>query len=273
MMLRRIAIFASFSPTPEVQPYIIYHLQKLRELCDEVWFVSNSKISENSRLEISNHCSNIIERENIGYDFSGWRDAISKIKILEFDEVILTNSSVIGPLFDLSGVFNEMDKRPCDLWGMTQSQSHKMHIQSYFICFKKNVIISETWNRFWRSVHDESDKWDVIKNYEVGLLNFFQSDGFVGDSFIPVINEIGLRRIFLRRIGTKFPLYIAADKNVTNPTIHSPLKLIESGMPYLKASLIWGHNKNQPFPLEKIMALPNIDYDWSLIGLENEKST
>jgi len=263
-MKKRLAILASYCANEDLDPYLIYHVQKLRDVCDDVWFISNSPISEKGRAELAPHCSIVQERPNVGYDFSAWRDAILGNDIAPYDEVILTNSSVIGPLFGLSGVFAEMYKRSCDFWGMTMNRAKGLHIQSYFICFRKSITSSDAWTAYWNSIKDETEKWNVILKYEVKLMRYFEGQGFIGDSFIPIVTNKGIKRIKIRRLLRNFPVYIPIDSNRTNPTIHSPYEIISEGMPYLKASLVWGHNQRQPFPLEKIKALPNVDFDWSL---------
>lgn len=185
----------------------------------------------------------------------------------KWSEILLLNSSVVGPLFSLSPMFQEMEDRSCDFWGLTRSRFIRPHVQSYFMCFRKPLLQSLAWSRFWVSVQDESRKWDVISNYELRMMEIFEAAGFTGASYLPAMAKSGSERLFLRRMNTRLPIYVPIDKNRTNSLIHSPLELIENGFPYLKASLLWGHNRRQPFPLKQIMALDNVDYDWSLVGL------
>lgn len=266
-MSNRLAIFANYSPHPEVPVYILYHLQQLRPFCGRIVFVSNSRLSQESKHQLLSVCQEVLERPNTGFDFAAWRDVILRESMEQWQEILLVNSSVIGPLFSLSPLFHEMSTRSCDFWGLTQSRFIRPHIQSYFMCFRNPLIRSPVWSSFWQSVQDESRKWDVISKYELKMTEVFESAGFTGVSFLPRTTRSGVQRLFFRRMNTVLPVYIPADKNRTNPTIHSPLELIESGLPYLKASLLWGHNRRQPFPLGKIMALEKVDYDWSLVGL------
>lgn len=264
-MPRRLAIFASFSVRPDVEPHILYHVACLREVCAEVHFVSNSPLSQASREALDQSCASVIERPNVGLDFAAWRDAIARLEPGRFDEIVLVNSSVVGPLFSLSGVFDTMAGQACDFWGMTRSRARQPHIQSYFFCFRRRVIELAAWQIFWSQVEDETDKMRIIARYEVGLMAHFEQAGFVSGSLIPQMAKRGLARLFLRRLSMRLPLFLPLDKNKTNPTIHSPLELIEQGMPYLKASLLWGHNRYQSFPLAEIKALPQVDFDWSLL--------
>jgi lipopolysaccharide biosynthesis protein len=269
-MINRLAIFVSYSDRSDISPHVLYHVERLRDACSDVHFVSNSPLSPASHDALKRHCGEVIERPNVGFDFAAWRDAIARLEPGRFDEIVLVNSSVVGPLFSLSAVFDTMGTRHCNFWGMTRNRAMKPHIQSYFLCFRRKVIESPAWRSFWNQVEDEAQKSQVIMKYEVELMAFFEKAGFVSDTLIPQMDKHGLERLFLRRLSSHLPIFLPMDKNRTSSTIHSPLELIEQGMPYLKASLLWGHNKYQPFPLEEIMALPNVDFDWSLIGLERK---
>lgn len=267
MMVRRLIIFASFSGGDDIPPYILYHLKALKEFGDKLVFVSNSPLGTKAWQQLGPICDDVLERANVGYDFAAWRDAIQREDMGQWDEVLLTNSSVVGPLFSLSSVFQDMQVRDCDFWGLTHSINTRPHIQSYFVCFRRVVLESHAWRSFWQKIEDTDDKWLVIRNYEVQFKGYFEASGFQGDTLIPQMKKSGVERIGVRRSNICLPIYVPIDKNRTNPTIHSPLELIESGLPYLKASLLWGHNRRQPFPLKKIMALEKVDYDWSLVGL------
>ena len=267
-MTKRITFFASYSPSASVPAYVLFHLKALRAFSSRLVFVSNSPISESSRGDLNAVCDLVVERSNKGYDFGAWRDVILAERMNDWDEVLLTNSSVVGPLFDLSPLFEDMQSRPCDFWGLTHSVNIRPHIQSYFVCFRRRLTTAPVWEEFWRGVDDKLNKRQVIRKYEVQFKTIFESHGFVGDTYLPQMRKSGMERVFFRRLNTALPLFVVLDKNQTNPTIHSPLELIENGLPYLKASLLWGHNRRQPFPLKKIMALKNVDYDWSLLGLD-----
>lgn len=233
--------------------------------------MSNSRLSKESTRQLLSVCHEVHVRSNTGFDFAAWRDVILKEDMQEWQEILLLNSSVVGPLFSLSPIFQEMENRSCDFWGLTQSRFVRPHIQSYFMCFRKELIRSHVWSHFWSTVRDESRKWDVISKYEVRFKAILENHEFTGDCYLPLMTKFGVDRLFFRRMNTRFPIYIPIDKNFTNSMIHSPLELIERGLPYLKASLLWGHNRRQPFPLRTIMALKNVDYDWSLLGLVHRR--
>lgn len=266
-MTQRLTIFASYSSSPTVPAYVLFHLGALRKFSSRLVFVSNSPLLESSRAELNGICDVVLERSNKGFDFAAWRDVILAERMAEWDEVLLTNSSVVGPLFDLAPLFTDMQARACDFWGLTHSVNVRPHIQSYFVCFSKRLINSPIWQEFWRSVQDETSKRRAILRYETQFTAIFEAHGFVSDTYLPQMQKSGLERLFIYRYNTVLPLFAIRDKNRTNSTVHSPRELIERGLPYLKASLLWGEHRRQPAPLKEIMELDKVEYDWSLVGL------
>lgn len=57
----------------------------------------------------------VIVRPNIGWDFAAWRDAIAEEDMDEWDRVILTNSSVVRPLFRSDPLLNNRRRKETNL--------------------------------------------------------------------------------------------------------------------------------------------------------------
>lgn len=265
MKPRRLVILAQFDPDNALPAHVRLHLERLRKDADKLVLVSNSPIDERG-LEIARRlCDSVIERENIGWDFAGWRDALAAEDMADYDEIVLTNSSVIGPLFDLAPIFAEMAARPCAFWGMVYSRQKGPHLQSYFLCFEASVFRSAAWAAFWRTVRDIRDKETVILRYEVGLTRHLTDAGFRVDSYIPSPRFPGsIRLLYSRRLG-RFPAPWSVNR--VNRTIHRYFELILDGMPYLKASLLWGKDTHRFRHRDALKRLRTTDYPWHEIGL------
>lgn len=265
-MTRRLIIFASYHPDADLPGYIRYHLTALRQEANRVVFVSNSIVSKAGIAFLNANDIRFLQRQNNGFDFSAWRDVIETTDLHDFDEVVLTNSSIIGPLRSLGPIFAEMNDYPCDFWGLTMNNGGgKKHLQSFFLAFKRSVILSNAWRQWWSAIEDQTDKRSVIRQYETRLYKFFRNKGFVGTSYIEPPGISANFQFFLRKREGIIPA-IPASKYWTNATIHSPLVLIREGFPYLKASLLWGHNTRQGAPIAQIKREPGVEYDWSLLG-------
>ncbi|MEL6102978.1 MAG: rhamnan synthesis F family protein [Pseudomonadota bacterium] len=117
-MTRRIAILAQYDPDGGVPAHVRVHLEGLRDVVDRLILVSNSPINPEAKEAIGSVCDRVVARKNIGWDFAGWRDVIASEDITPFDWVILTNSSVIGPLYPLEPILEKMEASGKDFWGI-----------------------------------------------------------------------------------------------------------------------------------------------------------
>ena len=154
--MKRFCICVLYDTKGIVGDYVITYLKGLQTVCQKVFVVVNGDITEEGKQKLSqilpldeNH---FYIRENKGLDFGAWKDSIAKIgyeEFKEYDELVLTNTTCYGPIYPFSEMFEEMEKRDCDFWGITKHPEIKRHnkirlnehIQSYFVVFNKNVFL------------------------------------------------------------------------------------------------------------------------------------
>jgi lipopolysaccharide biosynthesis protein len=184
--LNRLCIFAHYDRDNLVDDYILYYLEGLKRVSSYMIFVSTSRISESEISRVETICDRVMLRDNVGYDFMSWQMGIKAIvSLADFDELVLCNDSVYGPIYPLSSIFDAMTQKDCDFWGMTDSYQIAYHLQSYFLVFKKNLALSRAFRDFWDSVSLQKSKDDVIRKYEVGMTQTFVSAGFRPCAFAP----------------------------------------------------------------------------------------
>lgn len=225
--MKRIAIFAHYDAAGEVKPYILTYLKALRAHCDAIAFVSTATLPEQQLAKVRAFCATATLRENVGLDFCMWQAALGSLDLSDADELLLANSSVFGPVFPLGPIFEQMSRRECDFWGMTDSYEIAWHLQSYFLLFKRAAFTSERFKTFFRGVLPYRDKDQVIRSYELGLTRFLEEGGLVPAAFVPmaawVKSESGKRRLRARR---------------RNATAFYPMELLHAGMPLVKVQLL-----------------------------------
>jgi rhamnosyltransferase len=153
--------------------------------------ISNSPLSNEQRNKLSVFCDKILLRENKGFDFGAWKDALLRDgweNISRYDSVTLMNDTCFGPIFDLETIYLDMEKNT-DFWGLTNYKNEKFgmpkshkpipeHIQSYFICFKKKVVDSGPFKAFWENVKYENKIEKVIQKYETQFTKILTKAGF-----------------------------------------------------------------------------------------------
>jgi lipopolysaccharide biosynthesis protein len=276
--MNRLCIFAHYDRDNLVDEYVLYFLQNLKTVSNQIIFVTTSNIAKDEMAKIKRYCDKIIIRENQGYDFVSWQEGLKAISgNSDFDELVFCNDSVYGPLYPLPDVFDTMSSKNCDFWGITDSYEINYHLQSYFLVFKKNVIRSEIFQRFWNDVKTESSKNEVIKKYEVGITRAFISAGFKPQAYLPtsLLTSIILRIKIISVLkhpfnAVKLVLYNFIQKNMDfrsiNPT-HFLWKdlIVKYKMPFLKIELLRDNPSKVDIRGYENIIKDHTSYDTSLI--------
>ncbi len=256
--MRRLAVYAHYDPDHQVKRYVTHSLERIREDCDRIIFVSTAALPPGEVEKVRPFCDTVMHRENIGFDFAMWRDALFATDYAACDEVVLLNSSVIGPVFPLAPIFARMAESGCDFWGMTECAIWATHLQSYFLVFRSRLVRADAFAEFWRSVLPYRDKVQVIRSYEVGLTRFFEDAGFRYEALVRHTDLVrGLRTGSLPH-GPFGRLYGAARRfkawrtwnDPQNPTYLYPLELLELGVPFVKYELF--RDNARRFPLARV---------------------
>jgi lipopolysaccharide biosynthesis protein len=244
-------------------------------------FVTNSEqIQDGDKAFLKQHCSAILIRRNIGYDFGAWRDALDTLGLprAETRAIYLVNDSVYGPFCDLQPLLSAVDFDRADLWGATESWQHRYHLQSFFLVCGENAIRSKAWRRFWRSVRPIPCKDWVIRHCEIGFTGAMVAGGVRCAALFPCsvlldAQELArLERIVdedCRRLGQNPRLHAQAvqarrilkyarrKKNTLNPSVDLWRQLIQAGFPFLKRELL----------LKNPTRVPDV-FDWEQVVSE-----
>jgi lipopolysaccharide biosynthesis protein len=150
----------------------------LAEFGFRVCFVSNSPLSPASETALKPFCERVMIRENTGLDFCMWQAGLAHYDLAQLDELLLTNSSIIGPLQPLSAVWQRPELADCEFWGLTDNDEFKPHLSSYFLVFRQTILRSARFREFWPTVLPYRDKAQVIFSYELGLTQWLSEAGF-----------------------------------------------------------------------------------------------
>ncbi|MBM4377578.1 MAG: hypothetical protein FJ095_21085 [Deltaproteobacteria bacterium] len=224
--MRRLAIFAHYDAQNEVKRYVLHYLEALRTVCDDIIFVSTSPLPESEVGKLTSTCGTVHLKDNVGLDFGMWRHALERIDLGAWDELVLANSSVFGPVTPLAVTFAQMAPVTCDFWGMTNNHDIAPHIQSYFLVFRRAALASEAFKRFWECVLPYKNKRQIIMNYEVGLSTFLVENG-LRPALVAPVEELPV------------PLWRRKKRwKASNATCSFPRLLLEEGVPFVKVELL-----------------------------------
>lgn len=260
-MKKRLCVFAHFDAQGEIKPFTLFYLRKLREECDEIVFVTVSNPGPEELRKLEGIVSQVILRPNVGYDFAMWQQALAECDLTQYEELLLTNSSVFGPIWPLNRVFAKMANVACDVWGMTENTEIDWHLQSYFLVFRHTAIESEAFRQFWAAVLPFRNKTQVIRSYEVGLSVFLKESGLALRAMVELPRDPRPRLV---RMVRRPPRQL-------NPTCSRPIELIAAGMPLVKLELF----RDNPIDVDLRAVRREIEragYDMSLVVYDRPRS-
>ena len=247
--MKRLLLYVHFNKYNRVSSHVYFQLTQMRPLFSKVVFISNSQVSEHDyqKLVDLHLMDNFIQRENVGFDFAAWRDGMTHVgfdDITTYDVVTIMNDTCFGPLWDIKDYYlNYEANDQVDFWGLTnnrrtkksrQTQGFPEHIQSYFITFKKPVIASLAFRKFWENVKNHTDVQEVINDYETKVTTTFLAAGFRYQTVFDTVNE--------DTTGMLHP-----DFSYYNPTA-----ILNHKVPFIKVKAIDNNQHIAPYLLEEI---------------------
>ena len=247
--MKRLLLYVHFNKYNRVSSHVYYQLTKMRPLFSKVVFISNSSINEQDYHKIVELrlMDQFIQRENIGFDFAAWRDGMTAVgfeELATYDSVTIMNDTCFGPLWDIKDYYLEYESDDSvDFWGLTNNratpksrytQGLREHIQSYFITFKKSVIVSPEFKNFWENVKNYTNVQDVIDNYETQVTTKFLDAGFKYKVIFNTVNEDASHMLH-------------ADFSFYHPTA-----ILSHRVPFIKVKAIDNNQHITPYLLDEI---------------------
>lgn len=221
---RRLVVYTIWDRRGGVDEYVPYALAGLREHAAHLIVVVNGALSDEGRAKLAPVADEILVRDNVGFDIWAHKHALDHVGagIAEFDEVVLTNDTWFGPVRPFAHLFERMDARKADFWGMTDHGREEpnpltnkgvlaYHLQSFWIAVRRNLFLSEEWTRYWQQLPGMPAYIDAVLGHEAVFTERFTSAGFTVDAAFPFV-----------------------DYDTKNPSILNADSLLDDGCPILK---------------------------------------
>lgn len=146
--------------------------------------VSNLPLATGDRELLQRHCSLVIERPNLGYDFGGYREGIMTLieRGLPARALYVMNDSIWFPLRESTDVLQRARACPSDLYGLLCNEvtrgGKRRYLQSYFFRFGRLLLHSKEFRDYWRHLPLMNDKHQVVHRCERRLTGHFTDRGF-----------------------------------------------------------------------------------------------
>lgn len=196
----RVGIFFVYDGDGIIDNYIVYLLNSLKGFMDRLIVVSNGLLTAESKNKLKKITDEILIRDNTGFD--GWAykygiDYIGWDRMRKYDELIMFNHTIMGPVNSFEEMFQDMDGRDLDFWGITKH--HKVdfdpfggceygyipeHIQSHFIAVRKTLLISKEFRDYWDNFPEITSYKEAISKHEAIFTKKFSDMEYKWDTYV-----------------------------------------------------------------------------------------
>lgn len=189
---KKVALVAHFDPNGQFDETFLFYLEELRNNSFDIIVITTSdSLEQNSTGKCLKYAHSILRRSNIGLDFASWRCAIEYYNIINnYESLLLTNDSIIGPLFPLKKYLDTFSKKKHTICGLTDSFEKHHHIQSYFLYFNNDLLKSDFFKTFLSTIKVLKNKDMIIRNYEIGLSKLAREENINLYSYVDARNLI-----------------------------------------------------------------------------------
>ena len=221
---KRIGIYLFYDSQGIVDGYVDYFLDYFTIAVDKLVVVCNGQVKEQGSKVFQKYTSDIISRENEGYDVWGYKAGLDYIgwnNLINYDEVVIANNTMIGPFYPLTEMFADMSQKDLDFWGITRHYEFDYdflghneygylpeHIQSFFMCFRKSLVQSVKFQKYWDKMPEINDYNQAVGIFETAFTKKFSDYGFTWDTYVDTSDIENLSYFPLM----DYPLYLIKEK-------------------------------------------------------------
>ena len=198
--MNRLGLFLFFDSEGIVDDYVKYLLDDMNKNLSHLCIIVNGELLPESRKIFENYTDDILIRSNQGFDVGAWKDAMIQNfgfnKLEEYDEVILFNDSFFGPIYPFKEMFNDMDKKDLDFWGITVHGDapdpknlcpypyRPRYLQLFFLVFRRNFVKSKEFQDYWQNLPYYENFNDVAYKHQAVFTKYFSDLGFKWAAYV-----------------------------------------------------------------------------------------
>ncbi|EHG14897.1 rhamnan synthesis F family protein [Streptococcus constellatus] len=230
---KKVLIYVIFESERRLQQYKILFLEKLAVLADKTLIVVNGGLLAED-IKILEKYGQVLTRDNIGYDTAAFREGIlslGKDKLQQYSQLMLVNDTNIGPMRDLTAVFQSMIEKNLDFWGISYGETQEditgfnkygyipEHLQSYFLVIEPLLLRSEAFYNYWEQLTDTDSRDEAIGKHETIFTKHFADLGYRYDALV--------------------------HENKDSAMYIHPLKMLEAGSPLVKYTALRNYDDQQ----------------------------
>lgn len=269
--VRRICMFAGYDRDGIVDDYVVAYVRELAKHAD-VYYFADGEMTPGELAKLAPYVKAAWAERHGEYDFGSYSRLLRNVgwdRVEKYDELLLVNDSCYL-LRSLDQVFERMDVRSCDWWGLQATKGlidtrkqpgnrfrqpipmdvvrggllqafeseyqYDFHIGSYFVAYRQPVIANEHFRRLLDTVGPQDSKRSLILKYEVGLTRHLIADGYAFDTFIDALYPLHpiFTNWYFRLLDKGFPLlkrYLLSENHYAVIGLHDWAERIREKIP------------------------------------------
>ena len=221
--VKRLIVFLFYDKEGIVDNYIPTLFEGLRGFYDKLCFVANGKLQDEGRKKVEKYVTDFLVRENKGFDVWGYKEGLEFYgweELEKYDEIILMNYTIFGPIYPFSEMFKTMNKKDLDFWGITKHHEVDFdvfdtckygyipeHIQSSFLVIRKSLLKTKDYRDMWENMPMINSYAESVGLYEAIFTKEFNEKGYKSAVYIDTTDLEGY---------TRYPLMMMSDELIIN---------------------------------------------------------
>ena len=198
--MKRIGVFALTDKTGVIDSYVEYCLDQLYVLLDRMIVVTAAPLGEKEKKKIEKYSAEVCcctQSSLVSQLFKYGMEQVGYDHLEEYQSLILMTDKVYGPVYSLNSIFEEMEARNLDFWGISMCPAELMvqepfspsgyinaYLENYFVVFEESVLRSEDFSKYWSDLFCGSPEEEFGK-YTSYFTRFFAERGFSWDILLP----------------------------------------------------------------------------------------
>ena len=213
--MRRLCIFSFHDAHGIVDDYVTYFLKEMGQHVERILFYSNGPLDEKSTSALQGIAHEVIIRPHEGLDVMAYKEGLERIAFNDghaYDEVLMVNHTCYGPIYPFAELFDAMEKRDCDFWGVTAhmemapdpstgSGRLPYYIHTNFMAVRSKMLGSPTFRKYWNALSAEPANEEASKGHEAIFTEYFTKLGFKSDTYLDC-----------RKYSTHYPALLDIDE-------------------------------------------------------------
>jgi len=176
-------------PDGIVDDVVMHTTLGLRGIADRLVVVADAPLDEEDLGRLRDVADDVVVLPRTGGPRPTTVSALAGEPLEAYDEVVIVDGRVIGPVFDLAETFSRMEAEPVDFWGMTSRRStdpgvESTQLQPSFIVARRSLTSTPDWVAFWAGPEAASGSGHAPES----LTSAFVARGFTWAAAWPVEN-------------------------------------------------------------------------------------